>query len=627
MGVTTPDAPNGRPGTGTNEPHAGIETVGAFRTQSGLRGRDLVTAILLPIGIVTAPWYLYSHFSSAIANGLMIIAIELFLLFVASRQLGKYSERKLSSVISKAPRELSRDISPNELKTFQDQINAEIASPRFSEAQLNLFAVSIADPAVLRRRVTDVFSTRSRTLDSKMIIEFDLNAPLISDSTGSNSARDEDDKPEATTFFKRLGDGPRLLAILMPRKGHLHDNSRITDGGGRLISALAYKEYRVLMGLTLRRLLISAFGKYEQVPDEVWNFESDYLELLLQYGVIKDGARPTTTRITEVLQKFKTLERVVPEEGKQYFELLMRLVQTVAVNYAVVAVVPSDVPARFFLIYESTEIPGLQYPKKTFKTVGASLRTMLGAKPSSLRVSAANAMTCQSYHLIASTPEDQYLADLDAPFISRRPDQVQTDSRVSYYRVRGRRGQHYFHLYSRLGGDAKPSGLRMDLRFAEVPPGSIGRAAVSALACFITCAAVAYISALPSSNVDGRLISAVDSNVAVFLLALPGIAAVWLGFEGGESRLFGGAFAAKVSLVLTFVLSVSASILLLFQKAEVIAQVSPGEIVRPHLLWLVLVAVAAANAAMLMGLLWERAKYYRTVATRSTTESSFAFIY
>lgn len=188
----------------------------------------------------------------------------------------------------------------------------------------------------------------------------------------------------------------------------------------------------------------------------------------------------------------------------------------------------------------------------------------------------------------------------------------------SYWRVRGRRGQHYFHLYTRALRVPKRNPLLVSVKFFEVPPGSLARAGAAAIATFIATAAVAF------AVYHGRDIGNIDGQLAVFLLAAPGIAAAWLGFEARPGVLLDGTLASRLSTAFTFLLAMTGSVVLLLNRAQVYplhhVQLFVG--LKWDLSWTFIATGAFVNMMITCYLWWQRTTHYQRIATRSTDDSS-----
>jgi hypothetical protein len=563
--------------------------------------RHVAYAIILPAVMVLAPGFHRWPYWWLCPLG------EGVLLFLMFRLLGSFTARRLSVALVKGPRRNpARHVSSDELEAFQKRLATAAAKREFSAEQLGLFASSILHPAACRRRLTDHFTPGRRVLERQVLIEFDMDSAL--------DPYPSPEEPATRAPAEQRLDSerePKYVAIMLPRKGDLHDNARVTDADGRALPALSYQEYRLLMALTLRGLLSAAFNR--RLTAEARRVESKYLQLLLQYGVA-EATVTTPERVAEVKATLTELAQGLPDQRARCLTALSSLIDIIATHYAVVVALPADTPPRFFVSCTFTEIPSLKD-----QGLRAACRILLGARPISLQVSAANAATCQSYHLEISAPDEVYVGDFSAPFQETPADnQISPDSKVSYHRIRGRRGQNYFHLYSRVGQAPDLERLKLQVKFFEVPPGSIGRAAIAAIACLLTCLSVAAATANPTNDIDG--------NVAAFLLAIPGIAAVWMGFEVSQPRLLEGTLAARVSLIVTFAMSVASGVLLLFEKVNTVTAGAEGEVLvasqPPHILWLIIAAVAAVNAAVTCAFCWERTTYYRALITRPAENSS-----
>src|SRR5690606_25936217 len=126
-----------------------------------------------------------------------------------------------------------------------------------------------------------------RVVRRRTLFELDLGlASLAPHSQSRESDAAPSDIPAETKY----------VAVLLSQKGRLHDYAMITDGQGNAVSALSYPEFRILAGLTLRRLLLAAFGD-APVPAPFLELERRYFELFLQFGVVtKDDDEINTER-------------------------------------------------------------------------------------------------------------------------------------------------------------------------------------------------------------------------------------------------------------------------------------------------------------------------------------------
>jgi hypothetical protein len=304
--------------------------------------------------------------------------------------------------------------------------------------------------------------------------------------------------------------------------------------------------------------------------------------------------------------------------GPHYLNMAVQLVAKLSKRYAVVAVVPSD-KRRILVRYERTEIPSLNTAREGFKGM---LRMLIGSRPVRLNASARNGVTCQSYHLYVKAPDYLYLAAFDIDPIRETTDVAQSgNQQAPYVRVRGRRGQSYFHMYGRLMRTTQTDRLTAAVKFFEVPPGSIGKSASAAVAAwFVVCVVGAIVSWAEN-------VGAVDTQVVAFLLAVPGIAAAWLGLESRPGALFEGTLTARISLVVTFFISLIASTLLLLHESDILQRVPVTILfaIKADLAWTILAVVSAIHAVLVSCVWWHRTQYYRALVAKPGDGSSAMF--
>jgi hypothetical protein len=501
------------------------------------------------------------------------------------------------------------------LDYLRDHIESD--TDRTSRDQIRYFALSVLAPQMIRRRITDEFVPERRTLTKKVTLELDLDhqfEPFL----GQDPVRHVN------------GDGHRpdglFIAVTLPRKGALYDRMCITDGEGRLLPSLSHLEYRVLAARTLRVLLRSAFAdgkltlaalKAERLAlTEIVRFAQVERKL----GESSGEFSKRQTRQDAITKVAFAAIKALEVQNKAYLALAVEFVAKLARSYAIVTVVPAD--RRLVICYERTIIPSLSFGKlASVLGIQDRIRMFLGAHPVFLTVSARNAVSCGSYHLIVSAGPDLYLGDFDTTSIRQNAggDDPTTSTKLEpYWRVRGRRGQNYFHLYTRSLRAVKGQKLTINVKFYEVPPGSIGRAGMTAAAACLVVLAVGFLVSR-AANMD-----AVDSQIASFLLAIPGIAAAWMGFEARPGQLLEGTLVARISLMATFVLALSASVVLLLNKGGLVGptrrEIFVFGVTDP--VWSALGALAVAHMLAICGTWWLRNRFYRSITTRPVHDSA-----
>jgi hypothetical protein len=419
------------------------------------------------------------------------------------------------------------------------KLQAQALGTRFTNIeQAQLFALSILEPQEVRQRVVESYTPGSRSVRQKVSVEFRVPEQLIASA-----------KLEALRHL--------YVPIMVPLKGRMQDQFDLYDDSGQAVSVLTYREYLQLSAQVIRLLLRAAYpnGGSLDLPDDVRQAELSALATVMQRrnqaGIVVD----VTGR-----SGWKELEKLsaATDRVRRVRDIAARLARKLSTHYALVAVVPVEGSRRRFLLkYEQTLIP-------TLKLTGIRKRVgiALGTRPVKLTIDLNNASTCQSFHLRITGEEGTYLGSqqlIDAENTLR--GRQRSDLTPPHYRFRKRLGQPYAHFYSRYFPDSAlrtpvagsaPSRERprVSVQFFEVPPGSMIRAAASAIASLLLILAVGWvISDKPNPGTD----------VPAILLAFPAVVGTWLGFESPSRRLLEGTLTSRLSLVATVALSVVAS--------------------------------------------------------------------
>jgi len=303
-------------------------------------------------------------------------------------------------------------------------------------------------------------------------------------------------------------------------------------------------------------------------------------------------------------------------------------------HYALVASIPLTSTGRFIVRYKRTLIPELELSPEVEENGHATawrkrylwlikrpaylrgwLRVMFGTRPVSVTVSLDNAWTCQSYHVRVQAPEGFYLAR--QKFVASEHYQVLKAKDAPtpvHYRFRRRLGQPYAHFYGRffpspMHGERRP---KLQLDFFEVPPSSDFSAAIAAVACF----GLVWLVGFAMSRTQD-----LGSDAPAFLLVFPGVAASWIGFEAPAHRLFEDTLCARLSLVLTALLSVAASGLFLLDtlKLGIFTQAMPyhsSVLGVTRVFWAALTALSFFNATYLLYRWYRNAWRFKYLAER-----------
>jgi hypothetical protein len=448
------------------------------------------------------------------------------------------------------------------------KLQALAGKKHFSTTMMQGFALAVIAPSELRQRVVETYTPTRRTLDQKVTVDVQVPSRYTGRRTAGTGAGSGSREVERIAF-----------PVIIPPKGMLLDNLDIYDAEHKHVAALTYREYLLLASCTLRTLLLSAY-KSQQLPPEAKTPEYQALLAIIERNNPGSAREPTRHRPTQgadsAIDMLKGLEPTVIDP--ESLRMAIRLVKELSGCYAIVASVPLPPDGRFSLTYERSLIPELELtPEKhgelsrsngwgrkmrgPWLNLKGQLRVLLGTRPVGVTVALDNAWTCQSFHVRVQVPQGLYLRrqslDASKEYLKKPVKDAPTPP---YYRFRGRFGQPFAHFYGRFFAVPNKTATRpkLKLHFYEVPPGSNFRAAVASATCLILVWAVAFsMSRVPDPGTDAP----------AFLLAFPGVAASWLGFESPANRLFEGTLAARLSLMLTTMTSIAASGLFMLNRA------------------------------------------------------------
>lgn len=496
-------------------------------------------------------------------------------------------------------------------KQLQDQARGH----RFASAvQAQLFALALLEPAEMRQRVVEKYDPDRRSVRQRVSIDFRIPERLVKGSTLKNMDY---------IYFP----------ILIPRKGKFQDDFLLRGADGSSIPVLVYREYLQLAAQVLRSLLRTAFSMVPAnptLPTHVLRAEFAALAVIMQ-RCNRRGRIPDLTGKGGWLQITKL--DAADQRSLEARNLAASFAEKLTTHYAIVGMVPVNGQRRHVLHYEQTLIPDLKLSR--FQN-WFGLR--LGARPVDLTISLAGASTCQSYHLHIAGSDGTYLGrqerlDCEATLVSRS----RSGPTPPHIRFRQRLGQPYGHVYTRFFPEPvlKVPGARrtfnygereqprVRFQFFEIPPSSVMRAAVSAVASFLL---ILLIGIVISRNPDP------GTDAPAILLSLPAIAAAWLGFDNPNRRLLEGTLTARFSLISTAILSIAASGLFMTHKALTPKDNDPINAIRYNWLhfgdnvsvlgvtdisWGVLTMLALINAAYVSYQYIIRTWHYAHLSTRS----------
>ncbi|MFJ9897509.1 hypothetical protein ACIQPR_29690 [Streptomyces sp. NPDC091280] len=471
--------------------------------------------------------------------------------------------------------------------------------------QATIFALAVTQPIELRQRVDEVYVPQKRTLQRSVTVEFQIPPELMPlPEQGSEQEKKDPTKEQRV-----------LIPFVFARKGKYLDNLKVTDGAGKNIGVLSYRESLLLSAGVLRVLILGAL----QARDGKLSPKAAEAERLALAAIIErnnpDIERTANSAESEAaVRGHEALLMMQDIRNTDSRALAVLLVEKLAKNYALVASVPLPQDGRFVIRYEETTIPKLDLvPERITSRFGergvdlkrrfkALLRVLLGTRPVSLKVPLDNASTCQSFHVHVQSPEGLYLAHQEF-LLGEEKEEYLTKLQYNaptppHYRFRRRLGQPYAHFYGRFFPEPKnpDKAPTLTFHFFETPPGSSFRAAIAAATCFWLVWAIGLVISIKGNP---------GTDAPAFLLVFPGVAASWLGFDSKPNNLFEGTLTARVSLFITTVVSMTASGLYMINVSKVALPVHPGTwgfdfLGVSRLPWMFLVAVSLVNAAWII---------------------------
>jgi hypothetical protein len=248
------------------------------------------------------------------------------------------------------------------------------------------------------------------------------------------------------------------------------------------------------------------------------------------------------------------------------FSNVRNYVLKLAQCYPIMVSLPNNDEAYRRLTYERTIAPA---PQGTHR-----LRLWAGLRPDRVVVPVTLPFEADSYHLEITGPAEYYLREqlLGCPRCRLRVDSTWRglstslngchhgpvgDDQRCYVRLRRRAGQNYCHVYLRGFAashlDDHDQQVTMTARFAEAPPGVEERALLAAGAATVVIGIVGYLRS------RGYLLPPKDiADIPALLLAIPGVAATWFGFSSDTDSVLRSSLTARISLLCTGLLSLTA---------------------------------------------------------------------
>jgi hypothetical protein len=557
-------------------------------TEDGKRRRLAVRAVVVIVAVEVVgfgEFVPYFWFMNVVRLLLAIIALLIALLVIRPIDQKRVKESHRHFKVHPVGREQGQEL-------LQLAGRTKIITAR----QSLIFALSITAPAELRKRVVDNYRLDERTIRQRVTLEGQIPRRYHQNH--------QDDEPKVV-----------YLPALAPPKGKLLDDWRITDAGGTEIPGLTYRESLLVIASVLRILLVSACRGQENLRDGMTEAAIQAEEDAIQVLIARDTANSDlleSENIDKVVARIEKLPGPVDENEQNPSDLARSVrnsramaatfVRKLSRNYVIITPIVPNGDDRFIFSYEQTLIPDLEVHPARSKWVEAligSPTVAVGARPVDITIGINNASTCQSYHLFVDGSEGVWLGEQECIDMGKT---LKLGARgaptLPHPRFRGRLGQSYGHFYVRYFPEPKNvERPRIRFQFFEVPPGSLLRAGVAAIASFLLVWVIAAVTTMrPDAGSPG-------SDAPAILLAFPAIAAAWIGLERKERRLLEGTLAARGCLMITVAVSIAAAAL--FMAHSVLAvhhfnwwrlPLNSSILWVKDTLWAILVVIALANA-------------------------------
>jgi hypothetical protein len=484
-------------------------------------------------------------------------------------------------------------------------------APPAAQAHAEVFFAGVAAPSSINQRIVERWTPQQRTLHKKVTIEGRIPSALLRVlDNGANS------------------DWVLVpIPIIVPRKGELHDNFRVFDGGGHALQTLEYSEYLQLVASLLRMVLLQAYEETSgRLPIPAAHVEQRALGEILKRGAVGGDVPPTLSPPGRLLAAMlswgrarisrwkrsqpvtdhearlaalhargpatllKELGQASGAEAKLLEEALLHwsaeellaalpdvrqpdsvkaareLVRKLRTHYAIVCFIRCDSQGRFLVNYEMTVIPQVKQRPSLW-------RNPYGHVKARLRVLLGARPVVVDISLRTAGTARSYHAMIvasDDMYLNNQqlvdPSRILTDLEAEEAPTKA-----YTRFRSRNG----QSYAHFYARF--VPQTRDGMHSPRLRVEFHETPPGSLFRAAVAAGSGFLLIWLIalflsqggdlGTDAPAFLLVFPAVAAAWLGFETPRDRLFEGTLASRLSLVCTTIASIAASGLYMGQTA------------------------------------------------------------
>lgn len=385
------------------------------------------------------------------------------------------------------------------------------------------------------------------------------------------------------------------LPLILQRRGQLLDGLQIFDSNGVRISSIGRDE-AVALQMAILRLLIT--GRRSDAESNYFEkIERHLLELIIADAPNQDA------KVDGVLRLIKRAPQALddPEDAIRKRQA-RKIIRRLRFRYPLMvmaqcrhpqhlsrhgacrqrftiqqrsfsALVESETGGRFSWIYRTRD----------------RIRRLMGIRPASIALPLHNATRCGSYHVQIAGPVGTYVA---------RQNIVDTEGKQpessGYISMRRRLGQRSSHLYLR-SAPLEFESCYFKCDYFERMPGSVGPAAISALAASVLIVIAALIRLGFSTDHS-------NTDIVAAVLSFPAVAGGWIGLRS-ESNIFGGVLSARFSILITFVISLTASVYFVTGPHSAKARMPFWQLsaVRGGPFWTILAAISVINVSACIG--------------------------
>lgn len=416
------------------------------------------------------------------------------------------------------------------------------------------------------------------------------------------------------------GTAPHLVVpLIRAEKGTLLDGLDLEDVQGASVPSLSQKEVKALVALTLDAWFRTVYpdpssARTGGVPTgargRVWAL---MMSILLDLGPTPKSA------INELRRAFKS-----PDARPDYPELAAELLtacEFFARSYVVAVEVPHPEGSLLILRYSKF------MPLAQEDTLKHRLRLRLGLRPFQFPISISLPFLASSYHFRMTGTPGQYIHNhyLMDPITRQRVEAHSVDmgdGGPPYVRSRGRCGLPYAHLYVHHLEAKEAHDLTTVIEFSEIPPGALGAATLVAAS---TAVLIIGFALLGAGTANG-----LETDLPAVLLALPAVAASWLGQASNGESLLRTSLTTRLGTLGAGVIAFTSALLYVAQRTEHLREPAWdfsllwGK-VKFHdlsLYWLVLGLVALLLFVNLYRALWIRTRTYLKEAKRGSQLAS-----